>query len=387
MKWGSSEARSIEAALALPRVAVRMSDQPDPWILSLIAFLTVIGLAFVYDASTFVSDFHFGDSYRMILKHSVSAVVGVGLMWVCSRCPSDFLKRRAALLFLLSIPLVAATLIPHVGVSVNGARRWIYFGVFNLQPSEFLKITYVIAVAAWMDHFAERVRNPLFTIFPVLGALGVLAGLLLLQPDFGTTVLLAAIAVAMLFLGGVPWWQLFLPGLGLVAGGFALIWTSEYRWNRVTAFLDPEADPLGAGYHLLQALIAFGSGGLSGQGLGASTSKSGYLPEPHTDFIFSVIGEETGLVGGTLIVLLFGLLGWRGLRIAHRHSDHFAQLVAAGLTLVIVLQAMLNIGVVLGVLPTKGIGLPFISYGGSSIMAFLAIGGLLLSLSRELRER
>jgi cell division protein FtsW len=387
MKWGSSEARSIEAALALPRVAVRMSDQPDPWILFLIGFLTVLGLAFVFDASTFVSNFHFGDSYRMILKHAVSAVVGLGLMWVCSRCPSDFLRRRAALLFLLSIPLVAATLIPQVGVSVNGARRWISFGVFNLQPSEFLKITYVIAVAAWMDHFAERVRNPIFTIIPVLGALGVLAGLLLLQPDFGTTVLLAAIAVAMLFLGGVPWWQLFLPFVGLVGAGFALIWTSEYRWNRVTAFLDPEAAPLGAGYHLLQALIAFGSGGLTGQGLGASTSKSGYLPEPHTDFIFSVIGEETGLVGGTLIVLLFGLLGWRGLRIAHRHSDHFAQLVAAGLTLVIVLQAMLNIGVVLGVLPTKGIGLPFISYGGSSIMAFLAIGGLLLSLSRELRER
>lgn len=387
MKWGSSEARSIEAALALPRVAVRMSDQPDPWITFLVGFLTVVGLAFVFDASTFVSNFHFGDGYRMILKHSVSAVVGVGLMWVCSRCPSDFLKRRAALLFLLSIPLVAATLVPHVGISVNGARRWIPFGLFNLQPSEFLKITFVVAVAAWMDHVAERVRNPFYTIVPVMGALGVLAGILLGQPDFGTTVLLAAISVAMLLLGGVPWWQLTVPGLALVSGGFALIWTSEYRWNRVMAFLDPEKDPLGAGYHLLQALTAFGSGGLTGQGLGASTSKSGYLPEPHTDFIFSVIGEETGLVGGAAIVVLFGLLGWRGFRIAHRHSEPFAQMVAAGLTLVIVLQAMFNIGVVLGVLPTKGIGLPFISYGGSSIMAFLSIGGLLLSLSRELRER
>lgn len=387
MKWGSSEARSIEAALALPRVAVRMSDQPDPWIMFLVGFLTVVGLAFVFDASTFVSNFHFGDGYRMIMKHSVSAVVGVGLMWVCSRCPSDFLKRRAALLFLLSIPLVAATLVPHVGISVNGARRWIPFGLFNLQPSEFLKITFVIAVAAWMDHVAERVRNPFYTIVPVMAALGVLAGILLGQPDFGTTVLLAAISVAMLLLGGVPWWQLTVPGLALVSGGFALIWTSEYRWNRVMAFLDPEKDPLGAGYHLLQALTAFGSGGLTGQGLGASTSKSGYLPEPHTDFIFSVIGEETGLVGGAAIVVLFGLLGWRGFRIAHRHSEPFAQMVAAGLTLVIVLQAMFNIGVVLGVLPTKGIGLPFISYGGSSIMAFLSIGGLLLSLSRELRER
>lgn len=387
MKWNGSQARSIEEALSLPRLAVRISDQPDPWILFLVGFLTVTGLGFVFDASTFVSNFHFGDGFRMIEKHAVSAVVGIVLMWICSRCPSDFLKRRAHWLFLASIPLVLGTLIPHVGVSVNGARRWISFGVFNLQPSEFLKITFVIGVAAWMDHFAEKVRNPLYTIVPVLGTFALLAGMLLMQPDFGTTVLLGAIAVLMLFLGGVPWWQLFPPGLGLIACAGALVWTSEYRWNRVMAFLDPEKDPLGAGYHLLQALTAFGSGGLTGAGLGQSTSKSGYLPEPHTDFIFSVIGEETGLVGGAVIVLLFGLLGWRGFRVAHRHSEPFAQLVAAGLTLVIVLQAMINIGVVLGVLPTKGIGLPFISYGGSSIMAFLSIGGLLLSLSRELRER
>lgn len=387
MKWNGSEARSIEAAMALPRVAVRISDQPDPWILFLVGFLTVTGLAFVFDASTFVSNFHFGDSYRMIQKHAVSATVGVALMWICSRCPSEFLKRRAMWLFLASLPLVLGTLIPHIGISVNGARRWIPFGVFNLQPSEFLKITFVIGVAAWMDRYAEKARSPQYTIIPVLSTFGVLALMLMLQPDFGTTVLLGVIAVLMLFLGGVPWWQLFPPGLLLVAGGAALVRTSEYRWNRFMAFLDPEKDPLGAGYHLQQALTAFGSGGFSGAGLGASTSKSGYLPEPHTDFIFSVIGEEMGLLGGAAIVVLFGLLGWRGMRVAHRHSEPFAQLVAAGLTMVIVLQAALNMGVVLGVLPTKGIGLPFISYGGSSIMAFLSIGGLLLSLSRELRER
>lgn len=387
MSWSGSDARSIEAALALPRVAVRMSNRPDPWVLLLIASLTLIGLLFVFNASSFVSNFHFGDSYRMILKHTVSAGVGVGLMWICSRCPSDFLRRRAYWLFAISLPLVFATLVPHVGIEVNGARRWIPFGFFNLQPSEFVKITYVIAVAAWLERFSERARNPFFTILPVLTGFGLVAGMLLWQPDFGTAVLLGAIAVLMLLLGGVPWWQLAVPAMVMISGGVALVWTSEYRWNRVTAFLDPEKDPLGAGYHLLQALTAFGSGGLTGHGLGTSTSKSGYLPEPHTDFIFSVIGEEMGLVGASLIVLLFGLLAWRGFRIAHRHSEPFAQLVAAGLTLVIVLQAILNMGVVLGILPTKGIGLPFISYGGSSIMAFLAIGGLLLSLSRELRER
>ena len=387
MSWSSSEARSIEAALALPRVSVRMSDRPDPWLVGLVAILTVLGLIFVFDASTFVSNFHFGDGYRMILKHAVSAVVGVVLLWICSRCPSDFLRRRAHWLFLASLPLVAATLIPQLGVEVNGARRWLPFGLFNLQPSEFVKITYVIAVAAWMERFADRARNPLYTILPVLALFGLIAAMLLGQPDFGTTALLGGIAVLMLMLGGVPKWQLFVPALAMGGGGFWLIWSSEYRWNRVMAFLYPEKDPLGAGYHLQQALTAFGSGGLAGQGLGNSTSKSGYLPEPHTDFIFSVIGEETGLIGATVIVVLFGLLAWRGFRIAHRHSEPFAQLLAAGLTLVIVLQAMINIGVVVGVLPTKGIGLPFISYGGSSIMAFLSIGGLMLSLSRELRER
>jgi len=387
VSWTGSDARSIEAALALPRVAVRMSDRPDPWVVGLVAILTVLGLIFVFDASTFVSNYHFGDGYRMILKHAVSASVGVVLLWICSRCPSDFLKRRAYWIFAVTVPLVAATLIPHVGIEVNGARRWIPFGLFNLQPSEFIKISYVILLAAWLDRVHDRVRNPLYSILPVMTVFGAIGVMLLGQPDFGTTALLGGIAVLMLLLGGVPWWQLFVPASAMGAAGFYLIWSSEYRWNRVMAFVDPEKDPLGAGYHLLQALTAFGSGGLTGQGLGASTSKSGYLPEPHTDFIFSVIGEETGLIGSASIVLLFGLLAWRGFRIAHRHSEPFAQLLAAGLTLIIVLQAMINIGVVLGLLPTKGIGLPFISYGGSSIMAFLAIGGLLLSLSRELRER
>lgn len=387
MSWTGSDLRSIEAALALPRVGVRVSDKADPWVVRLVAILTTLGLIFVFDASTYVSNFHFGDGYRMILKHIVSVVFGVGLLWVCSRCPSDFLKERAFWIFAASIPLVLATLIPHVGIEVNGARRWIPFGLFNLQPSEFVKISFVIAVAAWLDRVSHRARNPAYTIVPVFVALGVVAGILLGQPDFGTTALLAGIAVLMLLLGGVPVWQLAVPALALGGGGFWLIWTSTYRWNRVMAFLHPEDDPLGAGYHLLQALSAFGSGGVTGQGLGASTSKSGYLPEPHTDFIFAVIGEETGLVGAAAIVVLFALLAWRGFRIAHRHSEHFAQLLAAGLTLIIVLQAIMNIAVVLGVFPTKGIGLPFISYGGSSVMAFLAISGLLLSLSRELRER
>lgn len=374
----TSSVESVHRSLRLVR--------PDPWLISLVAILTTLGLIFVFDASWFVSNYHYGDGYRMIVKHAASALIGLVLLYGCSRCTSEYLERHAYRIFLASLPLLVFTLVPHLGIEVNGARRWIPFGLFNLQPSEFTKIAFVIVTAAYLVRVSDRMRNPLYSTFPVLAVFGVVGAVLLAQPDFGTAVLLGAIAVLMLFLAGVPAWQLFGPAAVMGAAGAFLVYTSEYRWKRLMAFLDPEADPLGTGYHLRQALIAFGSGQVTGQGLGASTQKSGYLPEPHTDFIFAVIGEETGFVGATLIVVLFALLAWRGFRIAHRHSSRFAQLLAAGLTLIVVLQATINMGVVLGMLPTKGIGLPFISYGGSSIMAFLAIGGLLLAMSRELPE-
>ncbi|HYD47481.1 MAG TPA: putative peptidoglycan glycosyltransferase FtsW, partial [Terriglobales bacterium] len=256
-----------------------------------------------------------------------------------------------------------------------------------LQPAEFTKVGFVIVAAAYLTKRADRLRNPFFGIVPVLGTVGVLGGILLMQPDFGTAALLGAIAVLMLFLAGVPVWQLVAPGAAMVAAAAYLVISEPYRFKRLTVFLNPDADPQGVGWQLRQALIAFGSGQVTGQGLGASTQKTGWLPEAHTDFIFSVIGEETGLIGAISIVALFALVAWRGFRIAHRHSEPFAQLLAAALTLIITLQAMINMGVVLGLLPTKGIGLPFISYGGSSMMVFLAAAGILLSLSRELRER
>jgi cell division protein FtsW len=380
----SQDAAAIAAGLRLEPVHERMQQRPDHWLLGMVALLTSIGLLFVLNASSYVSDRHFGDAYHMFFKHLVSACLGVGLLWVCSRAHSSILERRAGLLFAGSLVLLLLTLVPGLSVEVNGARRWIWLGVFNLQPSELTKITFVLAVSAWLVR-VENVKNPLHTIVPVLGAFGLLGAVLMEQPDFGTAVLLGVITVVLLLLGGVPLWQLVLPGGLLGAGGVWFVMSEDYRMRRVLTFLDPTLDPQGDGYQLLHALTAFGSGGLHGQGIGNSTQKVGYLPEPHTDFIFAVIGEETGFVGATFIVLLFALLVWRGLRIAHLHRSHFAQMVAAGLTLVIAFQAMFNVGVVLGMLPTKGIGLPFVSYGGSSIMVFLAMAGLLLALSRELR--
>ncbi|MBI5503355.1 MAG: putative lipid II flippase FtsW [Deltaproteobacteria bacterium] len=370
-----------------PRLRVRISDRPDPWLFCLVAVLATLGIIFVFDTSYFVSTSDFGDGYRMTVKHGVSALIGVALLYVCSRCPSDFLERKAYWIFGLTLPMLLLTIVPGVGECANGACRWVPLGIFNLQPAEFVKLGFLVAASAWLTRVSDRLRNPIYGMVPVFGVVGVLGVVLLLQPDFGTTALLGVLSLLMLFLGGVPAWQLAGPTVVLSGIAGFLVYLEPYRVKRLVVFLNPEADPQGVGWQLRQALIAFGSGKVFGQGLGASTQKSGWLPEAHTDFIFSVIGEETGLIGATTIVVLFALLAWRGFRIAHRHSEPFAQLLAAGLTLLITLQAMINMGVVLGLLPTKGIGLPFLSYGGSSMMAFLAASGILLSLSRELRER
>ncbi len=370
-----------------PRLRVRIAGNSDPWLFLFVALLATAGVAFVYSASYFISTSDFGDGYRMTVKHIVSGVIGMVLLYVCSRCPSDFLERKAYWIFGLTLPMLLLTIIPGVGECANGACRWVPLGFFNLQPAEFVKVGFIIATCAWLTRVSDRLRNPIYGMAPVFGMVGLLGLVLLSQPDFGTTALLGALSVLLLFLGGVPAWQLAGPtALLSVLAGF-LVYLEPYRVKRLVVFLNPDADPQGVGWQLRQALIAFGSGKVFGQGIGASTQKSGWLPEAHTDFIFSVIGEEAGLLGASAIVVLFALLAWRGFRIAHRHSEPFAQLLAAGLTLLITLQAMVNMGVVLGLLPTKGIGLPFLSYGGSSMMAFLAASGILLSLSRELRER
>jgi cell division protein FtsW len=375
--------RSVESAAS----RVTISDRADPWIAWVTFVLVVVGMIFVFDTSYFFSSYNYNDSFRMFYKHLLSVGIGVVLALGLSRCRSDTLERFAFWILGASAVLLALTIVPGIGACAKGACRWIDLGVLRFQPAELAKIGFVISTAAVLTRFGDKLKLPHYGMLPTLLSMGVLGALLLQQPDFGSTALIAAIGVALIFLAGVPVWQVLVLGSGLgVAGGF-LVMMEPYRLERLKQFLDPAADPQGMGWQLSNALIAFGSGMVTGQGLGASTQKSGYLPEAHTDFIFSVIGEETGLLGGLFVLSCFALLAWRGFRVAYRHPDRFGQILAAGITLVIVVQATLNIGVVLGMLPTKGIGLPYISYGGSSMIMFLAMTGILLSLSRELRER
>jgi cell division protein FtsW len=349
--------------------------------------LVLAGVLFVLDTTFFFSQQQYGNHYWMMSKHLISIAVGAVVMFALSRFRSDRLERLSKPVLLLAAGLLVLPLIPGIGSCSKGACRWVPLGPVNLQPSEFAKAAFVIYAAAALTRKSDRLGNWRYGLAPTLMVMCVLGGFLLLEPDFGTAVIVGSVGAAMMFIAGVPF--LHVAGLGAALAGSAgvLVLVEPYRVARFLGFWNPWNDPTGAGYQLLQALRAFGSGLMFGRGIGASRQNAGWLPEAHTDFVFSVIGEETGLIGAALIVLCFAVFAYRGFRVAHRHPEMFGQMLAAGITLVIVAQATFNICVTLGLLPTKGMVLPFLSYGGSSMVVTLASVGILMSLSRELRER
>ncbi len=363
-----------------PRLVVNFG--PDPWLLLGVAALVGLGAIMVFNVSYFHGQ-EMGDTMHFFRKHVTSIVLGVIAAAVTARIPSDRLRQVAYPLLVVAVVMLVAVLVPGVGVRRSGAQRWFPLGPLSFQPTEVAKFAVVLYLAASMVRKGERMRELGFGVMPHLVLVGLVAGLSLLEPDFGTAALVTALLFAMLFVGGARPAHLgllcsaVLPLLGWI------VVMEPYRLARVLTFLDYTKDPQGMGFQLLQSLISFGSGGVSGVGLGQSEQKMFFLPAAHTDFIFSVIGEEFGLVGACVVVALFVVVGARGLRIAARHPDPFASLLAFGTTVLIVLQGALNIGVVLGCLPTKGLALPFISYGGSAMMIVLAEVGVLLALARE----
>jgi cell division protein FtsW len=356
-----------------------ISGLADPWLVLAIAALVGLSIVMVFNVSYFPGQERFGDSLQFFRKHVISIVLGTAAAIVCSRLPSERYRRAAYPLLLVSLVALVVVLVPGIGVS----RRWLSLGPLNLQPSELAKVAIVLYLAASLVRKGDRVRTFLYGVAAPSLLAGAMAGLVLLEPDFGTAALIGGILVAMLLAAGVRLWHLALPAL---AASPLLAWavmSESYRLKRLLGFLHPDSDPLGINFQLKQSFIAFGSGGLWGVGLGESRQKMFYLPEAHTDFIFSVIGEELGLAGALLVLGLFCLVAARGFRIALRHTDPFASLLAFGVTLSLVLQGAVNVGVVLGCLPTKGLALPFLSYGGSAMLASLAQIGILLALSRE----
>jgi cell division protein FtsW len=354
----------------------------DPLLFTVTAALLGLGLVMVWSASTALAQEHYGSPYHFVVRQIVWACLGVTLMLTLMRIDYRKLRQPSVIYTVLgvtSLLLIVVLFLP----SVNDTRRWIRLGQLSFQPAELAKFALVLYLAYHLERRGERVNEFLTSLFPALLLLGWFSFLIYQQPDLGSAATLALIGCVMLFLGGVRmrYFTAFgLLGVALLVFGIA---AAEYRVKRVFIFTKPWSDPLGAGYQIIQSLTAVGTGGLTGVGLMEGRQKAFYLPYPYSDFIFAVIGEELGMAGAAAVVTGFLLLLWRGIRAAWKAPDAFGSFLAAGLTLTIVLQAMFNISVVLGLVPTKGIPLPFISAGGSSLLLTLASVGLVLNVSQH----
>lgn len=350
--------------------------------------LTLFGLVMVLSASS-VTSLHYQNSdtpFFHFRRQAIWAVIGAVAFIVASRIDYRILRRLAMPALLLSVVLLIVVFLPGFGVSVNGSRRWIGFGEFRIQPSELAKLALVIFVADLLARRERRMDRPELTVRPVMIVLIGLSALIVAQPKLGTPIVLAAVAWLMLFVAGARLSSLLAWAGALSAAGVVLAVMVSYRFDRLKSFLDPWADPQDGGFQIIQSQVGIASGGLWGVGLGASRAKWGFLPEAHSDFIFAVVAEEVGLVGATALIIAFVMLAALGVRTALAAPDRFGMLLAAGVTIWLVFQAFMNIAIVLGLLPTTGEPLPFVSAGGSSLVTTLAAGGLLVSVARRAVE-
>ena len=326
-----------------------------------------------------------GDAAYYFVRQLIYALLGTGLMLLCSRLPMAFYRRWTFPFLALSLLLLA--LVPLIGVKANGSRRWLGLGSLTLQPSELSKLAVILSFSALICRFRQRMHSFRWGILPFLGILSVIVGLLILEPHFSASIIILALGGCMMFLGGVGlgW---FAAALGTLGGGLlVLLMFFPYASSRINTWRDPFSSPSADGYQIVQSLYAIGSGGLSGLGLGAGRQKYLYLPEEHNDLIFSVVCEELGFLGAAAILTLFALLVLRGYRIALGCRERFDFLVCAGITTLLALQVFLNVAVVTNLLPCTGISLPFFSYGGTALLIQMGEMGILLSASRERKER
>ncbi len=358
-------------------------QQVDPALLFAVLGLTGFGLVMIYSASAISAEARLGDSLYFLKRQLFASLVGIGALVVGLRIGTQRLVKLAYPLLLLSAVLLVAVLIPGVGTKAGGSTRWIRLGVLNFQPAELAKIAFVVYLACSLTRKKERIRAFSAGFLPHLLVSGVFMLMLLAQPDFGTATILALLLFFMLFVAGTRLSYILVSALAALPMAYGLIVGSEYRMRRLLAFLDPWSHRYDIGYHISESLMSFGSGGLAGVGLGEGKHKLFFLPAAHTDFIYSLVGEELGLIGAVLLLAVFGIVVWRGMRAAWRAPDLFTTYLAFGLTTLIGLQTLINMGVVTGLLPTKGLTLPFVSYGGSSLICTLFSAGVLLNISAQ----
>jgi cell division protein FtsW len=355
-----------------------------PLLIATLMILT-IGLVMVYSASAVLALNQHGDSFFFVKRQLIFAGLGVVIMLLLQRLDYMILRKWATPILILCFLLLIAVLIPGIGVVRGGARSWLGIGSFGIQPSEFMKMGLIVFLATFLSQRTQYMESFVKGLLPPLLLIGLAFALIMLQPDLGTGAVLVGATMMMIYAAGARIKHLLgLALLGLL-GLIGLIAAAPYRLQRITAFLDPWQDPLGAGYQAIQSLYAIAPGGLFGLGLGMSRQKFSYLPEPQTDFIYAIIAEELGFIGASLVIMLFAVMIWRGMRIAITAPDAFSCLLATGIVGMVAVQVVINIGVVIGMMPVTGITLPFISYGGSSLTLMLTAIGLLLNISRYSR--
>lgn len=355
----------------------------DKIVLWLALILLIIGLLTLSSASTVLSYQRFHNNYYYFLRQVLfGAVPGLIFMYLFSRVDYHKLQKVAPLLVLAGVVMLVAVLIPGIGFSAGGARRWINFGSFLFQPTEFVKLAVIIYLASWYDKRQHHAHELYYGFLPSLAIVGLVAGLIILEPDIGTMLVLASIAAVMFFIGGVRMRYIYATAASALLILWILVKAAPYRAQRFLAFMNPGVDAQGISYQINQALLAIGSGGFWGLGFGQSRQKYSYLPEPIGDSIFAIMSEELGFIRVCAVLALFLLLAYRGFKISRAAPDTFGKLLAAGITSWLILQAFINIGGITGLIPLTGIPLTFISYGSTSLLISLAAIGILLNVSR-----
>ena len=349
----------------------------------IVMILISIGIVMIYSTSAIYANDRMHDSLYFIKRHLVYLLAGIFMMLAAMAVNMQTLKRLSKPIMVFSIMLLVLVLIPHIGRETSGARRWFKIGPLNFQPSEFAKIAVMIYLADLLSRKEKSIKSFLHGYLPPMLILGFVLALVLLEPDLGTAIAISVVGMLMLFVSGARSLYILSSILASLPALYVLLFRVAYRRKRMMIFLNPWSDKRGAGFQIIQSFIAIGSGGLLGVGLGQSKQKLFYLPASHTDFIFSIIGEELGFIGAASVVVLFILFVWEGMKITFKAHGKFEKLLSMALVSLVALEAVINIGVTAGVLPTKGLPLPFISYGGTSLIFHLAAVGLLLNIAKS----
>lgn len=352
-----------------------------------VLFLVGIGIVMVYSASSAVALKKYGSDFLFLKKQAFFALIGLIGLVICRHLPYRWYRSMTYPLLALALALLLAIQFTDFGFSAGGAARWLRFGILTFQPSEFARLALIIFLAYSLDKKGDRLKDFYIGFVPHVVVLAVFAACIIGQPDFGSVMILAALTWLMMFVGGVRCLYLFGSLIVLILPlAYYFLTSSQYRMSRILGFLNPWQYPADEGYQIIHSLMAFGTGGLWGTGIGKGYQKLFYLPEPHTDFIFSIIGEELGLVGVVIIIVLYAWILFKGIKIARNAPDTFGSLMAIGLTTAMGMQICINMGVTLGLLPTKGLTLPFLSYGGTSLLLNMASIGILMNIGANINN-